>query len=92
MNGKSTTRNRSLGWLIAATLFYVVPYFLCSEIYRGQWQGTPMKLRLFHHEFETVLWLPLLKLEQLVTPGEFDGHIRSGASLPPPDPAYTEAE
>ena len=90
MNGHSANQKRTWVWLALGVLIYVAPYFLCSEIYHGQWNGAPIKLRLFHYKFETLVWIPLLKFEQLVTPGEFEGHICSGASLPPPDPAYSQ--
>ena len=83
--------NRTWAWLTVAALVYIGSYFLCSEVYRGQWQGTQIKLRLFHYQFENVLWFPLLKVEHLLTPEEFDGHVRSGASLPPADPAYGQS-
>lgn len=92
MHCQHVSKKRMSAWFAILALIYVTPYFLCSEIYHGQWQGLPIKLRLFHGNFEVALWFPLLKLEQIATPGEFGGQVRNGASLPPPDPAYRQTE
>jgi hypothetical protein len=76
------------GWIVLAATAYIVPYFLCSEVYHGQWEERPIKFRVFQSPFDLELWFPLLKLEEFATPTEFEGHVASGASLPPPDTAY----
>lgn len=62
---------------------YILSYLLSSEIYKGQFQGTRLNIRLFIHSAELKAYRPLLFMENFFR-SEFSAQIRSGASLPSP--------
>lgn len=68
----------------ALLVFYVVGYFLTSELYTGKLDETVFKVRLFRYEWQYVVWRPLADIERHLRSQTFDCQIRNGASLPPP--------
>jgi hypothetical protein len=70
-------------FILAISITYVISYFAVSRIYIGNDEGERITFRLFDHEWERELWSPLAGLENALRQGEFEGHTRNGASLPP---------
>lgn len=88
-----TRKNRSTSqlWVSvpAILLFaYGVAYLISTEVHRGRSGGVLLRIRLFHSAGHQWLFSPMLRIEQWLQPSsvEFSGQVRSGASLPPPEP------
>jgi hypothetical protein len=66
---------------------YLAAYLLSTEVFHGRLGGTHYRIRLFRSVWHQRIFIPLLATEQRLRPAdpEFYGHVRSGASLPPPD-------
>lgn len=86
-------KNRSTSQLWAAVpamllIAYGIAYLLSTELHRGSLGGDRLRIRLFHSASHQWLFFPMLRIEQWLWPSsvEFSGQVRSGASLPPPEP------
>ena len=66
---------------------YIGTYFATTEIFNGQVENDLMDLRLFESPIHMSVFRPLILLEEYLRSTseiEFYGHIKNGASLPPP--------
>lgn len=72
---------------LALLAVYLAVYLLSTEVFHGRLGGTRYQLRLFQSVWHQRFFTPLLTTEQWIRPAdpEFYGHVRNGASLPPPD-------
>ena len=80
----SQVKRVAVGFMAVLWCLYVAGYFGRTEIYAGEFQGSIITFRLFDHELERKVWTPLLAVEGAIRHGEFYGHTKNGASLPPP--------
>ena len=72
-----------------AIIIYLICFFETTDIFHGQFQEEKMDFRLFNSKPHYILFLPIIKIEEIIKTEEknnyfFYGHIKSGASLPPP--------
>ena len=84
------TRPSRSGWVLsplALLAVYLAAYLLSTEVFCGRLGGTRYRLRFFRSMWHERIFMPLLTMERLMRPAdpEFYGHVRNGASLPPPD-------
>lgn len=80
--GKLRNKHKVFLPMTIIAFLYVSLYFICSEVFCVTWKGDPMKFRIFNHNYQTVLWRPLIALEELLTDIDFYSHVKNGASLP----------
>ena len=77
-------------WLLPVPLLglYVAAYLLSTEVFRGQFGGDRLRIRLFQSVWHERIFRPLLIVERRLRPDDpqFHGQVRFGASLPPIEP------
>jgi hypothetical protein len=78
-------RNRR-GILLIIAMLYVLGYLVRTESYSGSIEGEKLTIRVFESKAESGLWRPLFLIESLFRTGEFDPHIKNGATFPMFDP------
>ena len=81
--GPSTATKATIAGV--ATLFiYSLAYVVVGEPFCGGFDREVIRFRLFRGQLAYYLFAPAVAVEGAFRGGEFYGHVRSGASLPPP--------